>query len=450
MHSFLGIPIRIRGEAWGNIYLTEKQHGAPFTEADEATVVVLADWAAIAIEHARLYEAVDARRDELERAVRGFEATATIARAVGGETDLGRVLELIVKRARALVDARSVLILLLEGEVLTLASGAGHVLERETAVLRAVGSPFGEALARQHALRVEDVERELGLHPEELGVPDASAALLVPLTFRGRALGLLIAFDRLSGSAGFTEDDEQLLQVFAASAATAVAHAQTVEADRLRHSLRAAEEERRRWARELHDETLQGLAGLKVLVSGAARRGDPDMMRGALAQAGELVSEQIASLRSIITELRPAALDELGLAPALTSLLEGFASRSGLELRQGIDLPDRRLAVDQETVVYRLVQEALTNVVKHARAGSVDVEVALAGERIQVCVADDGVGFDPDAPVSGFGLAGMRERVALAGGEIEIAPGGRGTTVRASMPAAYADDGSLTSPRSIA
>src|SRR3954451_11998746 len=118
MTTFLGVPVRIRGEAWGNLYLTEKEGGEPFTRVDEASAMVLADWAGIAIEHARLYEAVDARRHELERAVRGLEATVTIARAIGGETELGRVLELIVKRGRALVDARSVLILLRSGDEL--------------------------------------------------------------------------------------------------------------------------------------------------------------------------------------------------------------------------------------------------------------------------------------------------------------------------------------------
>src|SRR5918911_3813987 len=127
MRAFLGVPIMIRGEAWGNLYLTEKEGGGEFEATDEEAVVVLADWAAIAIENARLYRAVDARRLELERAVRGFEATTTIARAVGGETDLGRVLELIVKRGRALVDAEGLLILLREGPGLVVAATAGEV-----------------------------------------------------------------------------------------------------------------------------------------------------------------------------------------------------------------------------------------------------------------------------------------------------------------------------------
>src|SRR5689334_19527220 len=98
MESFLGTPVLIRGEAWGNLYLTEKEGGEEFTAADEEAVVVLAEWAGIAIGNARLYRASETRRDELERAVRRLEATTAIAHAIGGETDLGRVLELIVKR----------------------------------------------------------------------------------------------------------------------------------------------------------------------------------------------------------------------------------------------------------------------------------------------------------------------------------------------------------------
>src|SRR5690242_18269894 len=131
MRTFLGVPVRIRGEAWGNLYLTEKASGEPFDESDEDAVIVLADWAAIAVENARLYRDVASRREELERAVRGLQATAAIARAVGGETELDRILELVVKRGRALVDAHDVLIMLREGDELAIVAGAGHVTVTE-------------------------------------------------------------------------------------------------------------------------------------------------------------------------------------------------------------------------------------------------------------------------------------------------------------------------------
>jgi two-component system, NarL family, sensor histidine kinase DevS len=433
MHTFLGVPVTIRGEAWGNLYLTEKAGGAQFDEADEAAVTVLADWAAIAIENARLYSSLEARSSELERAVRGFEATAAIAQALGTETSIDRVLELVVKRARALVEARSLLVLLRDGEELVVAAAAGQVAEGHDVRVPVAGSTTGEVLESERPRRIDDVDAELRIPADRLGVIDASTALLVPLIYRGRALGVLAAFDRLSGAEGFSRDDEQVLRAFAASAATAVATARTVEEDRLRHSIAAGESERRRWARELHDETLQALGGLQVLLKGAVRSSDPDVLRGAITDAAEHVAREIENLRSIITELRPAALDELGLEPALVTLGKRVASTSGLELETEIDIGGR-LEADLETVAYRVVQEALSNVVKHAEATRATVSVSQDGGELRIAVADDGRGFDQAAPSDGFGLLGMRERIDLAGGTLTISPGHPGTRVDVALP----------------
>jgi signal transduction histidine kinase len=434
MHTFLGVPVIIRGEAWGNLYLTEKAGGEQFDEADEAAVTVLSDWAAIAIENARLYTSLETRSAELERAVRGFEATAAIAQALGTETDLERVLELVVKRARALVEARSVVVLLREEDELVLAAAAGQVTGMSERRIPVAGSTTGEVLESERPRRVDDVERELRIPADRLGVTDASVALLVPLVYRGRPLGVLSAFDRMTGEEGFSSDDEQVLRAFAASAATAVATARTVEADRLRHSLEAAESERRRWARELHDETLQALGGLNVLLKSAARSNDPDVLRTATRDAAEHVSREIENLRAIITELRPAALDELGLAPALATLVNRVATANGLEIDTSIEIGER-LAEEQETIAYRVVQEALSNVVKHARATKASVSVTTDGSELKICVVDDGRGFDPDAPASGFGLLGMRERIDLAGGRLAISSNAPGTRIDIALPA---------------
>jgi signal transduction histidine kinase len=437
MRTFLGVPIMVRGQAWGNLYLTEKAGGEQFSELDEEAVVVLADWAAIAIENARLYRAATGRRDELERAVRGLEATAAIARAVGAETDLNRVLELVVKRGRALVDAHDILILLRDGDELVVAAGAGYVSVDEPRRVPVQGSTAGLVLAERRSRRLSDAGSELLVPAAELGVVDAQTALLVPLLYRGEALGVLMAFDRLGSDARFTRDDEALLEAFAAQAATAVATAQTVATDRLRRTLEASEAERRRWALELHDETLQALGGLKVLLSGAARLDDVDRIRATLRDAIEQLTGDIETLRGLIAELRPAALDQLGLEPALKSLAQRTAATSGLEVRATIDLPrDPPRAPETETTVYRVVQEALTNVAKHARAEVVDVKVRSADNEIRIAVSDDGSGIDPRRPPdSGFGLAGMRERVELAGGDLYVGPGeAGGTVVRARLP----------------
>jgi signal transduction histidine kinase len=438
MRSFLGVPVAVRGETWGNLYLTEKQ-GGEFSERDEEAAVILADWAAVAIHNARLFETSEHRREELEKAVRGLEATRDVTVAIGGEIALEHVLELIAQRGRTLVDARSLVIMLREGEDLVVHASAGRAQESRGARLPIVGSTSGQVLEHGRAERITDVDSRLGIAPTSFGVVGARTALLVPLLYRGEAVGVLAAFDRGADGATFTEDDEQTLRTFAASAATAVALAQSVLADRLRATLAAADEERRRWARELHDETLQGLGALRVLIASALRRDEAESTRETMREAVVRIEREIENLRAMITELRPAALDELGLRAAIESLLDRCSEQSGLAIQRELTVAgsgrgEPRLDPDLETAAYRLVQEALTNVVKHARAEHVRVTVSESGGELQIEVQDDGQGFDPATVRRGFGLAGMRERVSLAGGSLNIAPGEGGTLLSARLP----------------
>jgi len=441
MRSFLGVPILIRGAAWGNLYLTDKTDGE-FTNADEHAAVTLAAWAAIAIEHAHLSVAADQREHELERALHSLEATQAIAVAVGAETALDPVLELIAKRGRAIVEARTLLIMLQDGEELVVTAGAGHGDPQPGARLPIAESTSGQVMVSHRPTRLTDVA-ELRVPAEALGLSDVHSALLVPLVYRGQALGVLAAFDR-DDVLVFSEEDEQVLVAFAASAATAVATAQTVRADRLRHTLDAAEAERKHFARELHDETLQALGGLKLLASAAQRTTDTSQMRAALdALAGGLETE-IENLHAIISELRPAALDDLGLRPAIETLAEHHLVANGLDVKCDLGLPDptqrdRRLAPELETTVYRLIQEALTNVSKHADAKHVHVIAAVDDGHVRIEVADDGVGFAADTVTAGFGLTGMRERAELAGGTVSIASRPGETRVTALVPSRYAD-----------
>jgi len=438
MHSFLGVPIVIRGEVWGNLYLAEKAEGDEFTEADEEAVVILADWAAIAIENARLYERSERRREELERALQGLEATRDVAVAIGREIELARVLELIVKRGRVLVGARSLVIMLRQGADLVVQASAGHTKAMTGARLSIARSTSGQVLEGRRPERIADVTSRLRIDPRDFGVSDPQTALIVPMLYRHEPLGVLAAFDRGEQRDPFTDDDEQLLQTFAASAATAVALAQSVQSDRLRTSMAAAEAERGRWARELHDETLQALGGLRVLLSSALRRDDPERSREAMREAVGHIEREIGNLRAIITELRPAALDELGLESAIESLLDRHSERDGLHIEREIALPGAdngqpRLDTELESTVYRIAQEALTNVAKHAAASNVRVRVAVTGEEVEIEVEDDGGGFDPAGASHGFGLAGMHERVSLSGGTLQIDSGEQGTLVSARL-----------------
>ena len=440
MRSFLGLPIMIRGEAYGNLYLAEKD-GGHFEEADEDAALVLAEWAAIAIVNARLYSSSEERRRQLERAVGRLEATAEIARAVGGETNLDRVLETIVKRARALVEARSVVILLEDQDELEVVATAGEFEHDVRGERLAIGwTTWGGVLRGLRAERVADVRARLAISPRQLGI-DARAALLVPLNFRGSALGVIAAFDRIAtGGPEFDEEDERLLDAFAASAATAVSTAKSVAEERLRHSIDASERERQRWAHELHDDTLQALGAMRVVLSSAVRTGSPEIIRGTVERAVEELGEEIVALRGLISELRPAALDELGLGPAIEGLVEQQAAAGDLEIDADVSIgdgsPSSRLEPELESALYRVVQEALTNVVKHARAERVRLSLRETEDRIEILVRDDGHGFDTGHPKEGFGLVGMLERIELADGELQIrSQPGEGTEVRASVPA---------------
>jgi signal transduction histidine kinase len=438
MKTFLGMPIRIRGEAYGNLYLTEKAGGREFDEVDEEAVRVLADIAGIAIDNARLYQRVESRRDELERAVVSLEATTEIARAVGGETDLDRILELIAKRGRALVNARALVIMLEDGGQLTVVTVAGEI---DDAVigrrLPVADSIYGQVLQSRRPERIGDLPSRLRTVRHAIGV-EASVALAVPLVFKGRALGVLVAYDHENGPGTFMMSEQQLLTSFAASAAIAVGTAKTVAQEHLRHSMQAAELERRRWARELHDETLQGLGALNVLLSAGLQGDLEDAARKALG----FIEEQIASLRSLISDLRPAVLDDLGLQPALEALADRMASATSLNVALDVDLmsqagePRPRLIPEIEDAIYRLVQETLTNVSKHADTNRAVVSVRESGGSVVVEVRDDGIGFDLDETAGGFGLIGMRERAELVEGTLAVASApGEGTTVTIVVPA---------------
>jgi signal transduction histidine kinase len=178
-----------------------------------------------------------------------------------------------------------------------------------------------------------------------------------------------------------------------------------------------------------------------VLLSSARRIGDPERVDTAIQQAISLIGDGIAHLRALIIDLRPAALDELGTEAAVEALARRVSAQTGLEIELDMDLAfergrsGRRHTPEIELAAYRLVQEALTNVTKHAGAGTARVRIAELEDEVIVEVRDDGRGFDPRDGGDGFGLVGMRERVAAVGGTFEVASRqGAGTLVAARIP----------------
>ena len=444
METFLGAPVMIRGEAFGNVYLTDKETGE-FTEDDEEALVILAEWAAVAIENARLHERLSRRHDELQRAVLALETSTAITRALAGETELERVLELIAKRGRAVVEADTLAIMLAERDELEVVSVAGRLASQiEHARVPLDGSVAGETVrTRQvHRLTADDLDsfRQRGL-ARVAGVSPRTG-LFVPLVFRGECIGVLVALDRV-GDAEFSEDDARVLHAFADSAAMAVGTAQSVSEEHRRRSLDATEAERRRWARELHDETLQELAALRLGLAASLRSETLDDTRTAVRWAMRELENRVAALRGLIADVRPASLDELGLQPALENLADRLRAR-GLAVELELDLdyetgraPTRHLAV-VEDAIYRLAQEALTNALKHADAREARLTVFETDGTIMLRVSDDGRGFRPEQSTMGFGVLGMTERAELLGGRLEIrSVPDHGTEVRAVIPAPH-------------
>jgi PAS domain S-box-containing protein len=367
-------------------------------------------------------------RDELRRAVRRLQAATDVAIAVGGETDLERVLEAIVERGRALVEARALVILLREGEDLVVAATAAVAggLDPKVSGLRMPAEQASERVL-------------LGKFTgADLGAKESGQALIAPLLFRGDPLGVVVALDRIGDPGRFDDEHQRLLEAFAASAATGVATARSMAEERLQNTIDAAEQERSRWARELHDETLQALAVLRMRLSSALREEKADELHETGQAAVEQIDDEIVKLRRLITELRPASLDTIGLEAALQALAEQHDQADNLHVDCEFELPrqeDARPTQVLETAVYRLVQEALNNASKHSMSRRADLTVRATGGSIEMEVADYGVGFEPNLVREGFGLVGMRERVALLGGTIEVnSERGSGTRVRAEIP----------------
>jgi signal transduction histidine kinase len=443
MKTFLGVPIVIDGEPYGNLYLTEKAGGVDFSEADEQAVIVLAEYAAVAIDHARRYTGASERGDELERTVATLQATTEIARALGGETDPEVVLKLVAKRGRALVSARALLIELIQGEQLVIAAGAGElpagVIGQRVALANTVAA---HALRTRRVQHLEDELNRARFDEHGLGQfgVEAEGGIVVPLIFRGVTHGVLLAVDRLRDGPAFSAQDERLLEAFATSAASAVATAQSVTSERHRQRLAAAEGERSRWARELHDETLQSLNALRLGLAAAGRSEQSPTAKPLFAQSVEQLEDTIANLRALITDLRPAALDALGTKAAIETLADRNA-HDGLEIDISIELAyeqgqkSTRMIDELETALYRITQEALTNATKHGQATRIVVEIREDPTTVHLTVRDNGNGFDPDAQSEGFGLLGMRERTELLDGELQVnSTPGKGTTLSVRLP----------------
>ncbi|HSC73105.1 MAG TPA: GAF domain-containing protein [Gaiellaceae bacterium] len=424
MHSFLGVPIKLRGVAFGNLYMTEKE-GGDFTDEDADLVSLLAAQAAVAVENARLYEAATAWSKQLE-------SLNEVGAALVGELELEPLLDLVATRLRELIAARVVAIALPAAGGLRMAAAVGDDGDVMTAIGNlAESSKTQRVLERGQSERVDSLFEDPEVNQVIARRLGATTGLYVPLRSRERAIGVLIAHDKIGRDQRFTSGDLRLAEQFALRASIAVDLSQRVARDSLRRVVAGQEVERRRLARELHDETGQALTSILLGLRALEEGGDSgvDALR-------ELVVSTLQDVRRLAVQLRPKALDDFGLVPALERLAQTFSESSGITTDLEARLGEERLPADVETTVYRIVQEALTNVVKHAEAKNVSILLVRRGSVVTAVVEDDGLGFDAHAVRDdNLGLEGMRERVELHDGRmtVETSPGS-GTTLRVEVP----------------
>ena len=294
---------------------------------------------------------------------------------------------------------------------------------------------LGVLIEDARPLRLDDLmhdPRAVGFPPNH---PPMRSFLGVPVMTRGVAFGnLYLAEKQPDGS--FTDEDEEIVTLLAAQAAVAIENAGSVQRDALRRAVQAQEAERKRLARELHDETGQALTSILLGLAAVESSKTAEEAHAAAADLRGLVVETLQSVRRLAVELRPSALDDFGLEPALRRLGETVREGGALDVQVETRLGAVRLPADVETALYRIVQEALTNAVKHAGANHVSVVVTRKATGVQVMIEDDGSGFDPAArSTGGLGLLGMRERVELLDGTLAIDTSpGAGTTLIVELP----------------
>jgi signal transduction histidine kinase len=294
-------------------------------------------------------------------------------------------------------------------------------------------SKAGAVLARGRSERVDAVLDDPEVVHEIAREFGAVTGLYVPLITRDGPIGIVFAHDHRGRDPRFTDADLRLAEQFAQRASVAVDLSRRVQRDSLRRVLEGQEIERRRLARELHDETGQALTSVLLGLKNVETAED---VPAALAELRELVVATLQDVRRLAVELRPKALDDFGLVAAVERLVETFTEVTGISVAFESQLGDERLLPEVETTLYRIVQEGLTNVVKHAGATRVSVLLVRRPGAVSALVEDDGHGFDHEREFdAGMGLAGMRERLALLEGRLTIESGrGAGTSLVAEVP----------------
>ncbi|WP_308440097.1 sensor histidine kinase [Streptomyces griseosporeus] len=434
MNTFLGVPIRVRDQVFGNLYLTEKRGGLQFDEEDESVLSTLAVAAGVAIDNARLYE--ESRLRE-----RWLRATAEITHGLMSGAERAEVLGLLAERAREITGAAlaAVAMPVEETDSLSVELATGVDAERHRGlVLPFRGSLMGEAYVGANPVTSEDISAD----PRVSAGPDRftglGPAVAVPVGTGVEGVRGVVLLVREAGQTAFSEKETEPLQGFAAQAAVAMELA-----DRRRDAEEIAVlKDRDRIARDLHDLAIQRLFATGMTLQSAGRFIEHQEAAERVVRAVDDLDETIKIIRSTIfglrsreggagSGLRARVVRAVGeAAPVL-----GFAPSVRMEGLLDTDVPR-----DIADHVVAVLSEALTNVARHAHAGRVDVALETDGREIRLTVTDDGVGLPAGGRRSG--LSNLAERAEQLGGALRTrAPEGGGTTLEWRVPVGERDEG---------
>jgi signal transduction histidine kinase len=423
MHTFLGVPISVRGEAFGNLYLTEKRGGGEFTDSDEQVVLALASAAGLAVQNARLYEQAQRRQQWLEA------ASAITTRLLGGAT-AAEVLPELVEHARQLADADVALLALPLGDgTLRVQAADGQGAESLRGMEIAAESLTAAVMQGGVPATVGDARTDPRVWPGLLQAIGVGPALYVPLGAE-HALGTLVVA-RVGDKPGFGEDVLRLIETFAGQAAIAL-RLGVVAADREQLAVLG---DRDRIARDLHDLVIQRLFATGMSLEGAIRGMEPPEKVDRVRQAVEDLDTTIKEIRTTIFALQnPAPHAGEGLRVAVMQAARVAGATLGYSPEVRFNGPvDSLVPAPIAEQMLAVLREALSNVARHAAATESTVAVTADLDQVTLVVTDNGVGFPDDRPRSG--LANLARRAADLGGTFSVDAGkSGGTTVCWSVP----------------
>jgi len=438
MHSLLGVPIRLGDRQLGQIYLTEKTTGGEFSIDDEKIIEMLAAYAGVAIENARLYERSVEHEKTLTKRNEQLALLNQILSALSSSLELEEILNktLALLMAHFQVEAGEIFLIEEDGETLRLVLHRGEAAE---AFWTRTRYKIGEGMVGKAAKTLQPIINN-HLEQEELvtrqAVVDAGFKQIacIPLTTRGEIIGVLTIATR--NRKAISKSGLQLLMSVAAGAGTAIENA------RLHSNVRrlAVLEERERIGMDLHDGTIQSIYGVGLALENARMllRENPLVAEDRLQTAMDDLNRTIRDIRNYILDLRPHQLHGESLIEGLGRLITEFRQNTKLDvILVGPKEPLTDLTQVNAMSLFHICQEALANIAKHAKASKVTIDLWTTPERILLEVTDNGQGFDLDKAnkTVGHGLANMLTRVQNVGGDLDISSApGEGTSILAWVP----------------